>query len=255
MRTKKKKSESAEAPAPAPADTIGRKFSHAREALGLTVEDAAHVLRMRVSLVRDLENDDLQNFSHPSYARLSLLDYARFLRISDAEVRPWLPDPGSPMTSHYQYLDRFADPEPAARREDVLEQSRRHNPLAGVVRLLLIVAVLAVVAYGALLVTNLTRITHTGGNESTMPPGSPATSEPATEPAALPSPEEERQWLVEKEEVFTGVESEMEPERMTDSPAEPASEDLGETVTLRPADGEPAATPAATPVIPRATLP
>lgn len=157
-------------------ETIGGRFVAAREAMGWTVEDAARILRMRPGLVRDLEANNLQNFSHPSYARLSLLDYARLLRVPVDEIRPWLPDPGSPGSGDYQYLEQFADPKPAARREEVLEQSKPARPIFGFIQILVFLAVIGLLAYGYIFFLNLNRITTSG----TSP-------EPVEEPEPTPA--------------------------------------------------------------------
>jgi len=255
MRKKKNKPETPDATPPV--ETIGRKFAHAREALGLTVEDVAHILRMRVSLLRDIENDDLQNFSHPTYARLTLLDYARFLRIPESEVRPWLPDPGSPMSTNYQYLERISDPEPAARRADVLDQTRQTNPFARLLRLALILIALAIVANGVLLAINLLRITHSSGKGNATASDADSAS---VEPAALPSPEEERQWLDEKVEVFTAIASESTAPSETTDPIQlegTASNESTTPATPAPSPNVPTIDPNTLhgPTIRRATLP
>jgi cytoskeletal protein RodZ len=161
-----------------PEDTLGARFTAARTELGWSVEDAARILRMRPGLVRDLEANNLQNFSHPSYARLSLLDYARLLRLPAEEIRPWLPDPGSPGSLDYQYLEQFADPKPAARREEVLEQTKPALPLFGLLQLLLFLVVIALLASGYILFLNLNRIAP---NSSATPEATPI-EEPSPAP-------------------------------------------------------------------------
>lgn len=173
----KKKARPAAEVTEVPEDTLGARFTAARTALGWTVEDAARILRMRPGLVRDLEANNLQNFSHPSYARLSLLDYARLLRLPLEEIRPWLPDPGSPGSLDYQYLEQFSDPKPAARREEVLEQAKPARPLLGFLQVVLFLIVIGLLAYGYIFFLNLNRI------------ASPAQAGP-TPAAASPTPEE-----------------------------------------------------------------
>lgn len=160
-------------------ETLGARFVAARTALGWTVEDAAQVLRMRPGLVRDLEANNLQNFSHPSYARLSLLGYARLLRLPLDEVRPWLPDPGSPGERDYQYLEQFDDPKPAARREEVLEQAKAARPLFGLLQIIVFLVVVGLLVYGYIFVLNLNRIGPAGG-----PPHPPMETEEAAESSA-----------------------------------------------------------------------
>lgn len=181
-----------------PEDTLGARFTAARNALGWTVEDAARILRMRPGLLRDLEANNLQNFSHPTYARLSLLDYARLLRLRADEVRPWLPDPGSPGSLDYQYLEQFADPKPAARREEILEQTQPARPLFGLFQFLLFLLVIALLASGYILFLNLSRITPSSAPHEVTPAEEPSPAplddiiigldEALLEAAPLPSP-------------------------------------------------------------------
>lgn len=84
--------------------TLGAQFAAAREARGLPLEKAAHETRIRVQRLREIENDDLSHFSHPSYARMFLIDYAKYLGIPVNEIRDFLPAPGVCGTEGYQYL-------------------------------------------------------------------------------------------------------------------------------------------------------
>lgn len=84
--------------------TLGAQLAAAREARGLPLEKAAHETRIRVQRLREIENDDLSHFSHPSYARMFLIDYAKYLGISVSEIRDFLPAPGACGSEGYQYL-------------------------------------------------------------------------------------------------------------------------------------------------------
>lgn len=84
--------------------TLGARFAAARQARGLPLEKAAHETRIRIQRLREIENDDLSHFSHPSYARMFLIDYAKYLGISVHEICDYLPAPGACGTEGYQYL-------------------------------------------------------------------------------------------------------------------------------------------------------
>jgi len=84
--------------------TLGAQLAAARQARGLPLEKAAHETRIRIQRLREIENDDLSHFSHPSYARMFLIDYAKYLGISVHEIRDFLPAPGACGTEGYQYL-------------------------------------------------------------------------------------------------------------------------------------------------------
>jgi len=178
--------EDPEAPA-----TLGRKFSTAREAQGMTVEDVAKILRLRPGLVREMEEDDLQSFTHASYARLSMLDYGRLLRLSEEEIRPWLPEIGPPSTAEHTYLDHYSDPRAATRRQELAAQSRSGgNPVSGLLRIVGLVLLLIAIAWIYIFIQNLQRIRAT--EESRLPQPVPEQSrvveeEPVLEPTAGPS--------------------------------------------------------------------
>ncbi|HRJ71695.1 MAG TPA: helix-turn-helix domain-containing protein [Terrimicrobiaceae bacterium] len=84
--------------------SLGALLAAARERRGLPLEQAAHDTRIRVQRLRDIESDDLSQFSHPSYARMFIVDYARYLGVSPGEIRDLLPESGACGTEGYQYL-------------------------------------------------------------------------------------------------------------------------------------------------------
>ena len=96
------------------AQTIGAILSAVREERGVPIEQAARDTRIRAQRLREIESDDFSHFSHPSYARLFLVDYAKYLGISLAEIRSLLPDPGECGTEGYQYLQEIpGEPTPS----------------------------------------------------------------------------------------------------------------------------------------------
>jgi len=84
--------------------TLGAFLLSVREERGLPIEQAAHDTRIRAQRLREIENDDLSHFSHPSYARLFLVDYAKYLGVPFQEIRSLLPDVGECGSEGYQYL-------------------------------------------------------------------------------------------------------------------------------------------------------
>lgn len=84
--------------------TLGAKFKAARDARGLPLEKAAHDTRIHIQRLRQIENDDHSHFTHPSYARMFLIDYAKYLSVPVGEIREMLPAPGAAGSEGYQYL-------------------------------------------------------------------------------------------------------------------------------------------------------
>lgn len=119
--------------------SLGSILAAAREARKIPREKAAHDTRIRVQRLREIESDDLSHFSHPSYARLFLADYAKYLDIPFAEIRQMLPETGGCGTEGYQYLQDIPESAAAqvARR---LRQRRRLLPVFAAVTLVVLCA-------------------------------------------------------------------------------------------------------------------
>lgn len=84
--------------------TVGAVLAAAREKKGLPLEKAAHDTRIRTQRLREIEKDDFSQFSHPNYARLFLMDYAKYLGVPVPSIRSLLPERGECGTEGYQYL-------------------------------------------------------------------------------------------------------------------------------------------------------
>lgn len=84
--------------------TIGAILAKAREKKGLPLEKAAHDTRIRTSRLREIEADDFSQFSHPNYARMFLLDYAKYLGVPVPSIKSLLPERGECGAEGYQYL-------------------------------------------------------------------------------------------------------------------------------------------------------
>lgn len=84
--------------------TIGAILAAAREKKGVPVEKAARDTRIRTSRLKELEADDFSQFSHPNYARMFLLDYAKYLGVPAPSIKSLLPERGECGAEGYQYL-------------------------------------------------------------------------------------------------------------------------------------------------------
>jgi len=86
------------------ARSLGEQFAAVREKRGLTIERASSETHIRMQRLREIERDDFSRFSHPSYARMYAMDYAKYLGIPISRIRRLLPDAGECGTEGYQYL-------------------------------------------------------------------------------------------------------------------------------------------------------
>jgi cytoskeletal protein RodZ len=90
------------------ARSLGAQFTAARERRGLSLEQVSSEMHIRVQRLREIENDDYSQFSHPSYARMYAIDYAKYLGIPVSRIRRLLPDRGVCGSGGYQYLQETA---------------------------------------------------------------------------------------------------------------------------------------------------
>jgi cytoskeleton protein RodZ len=158
--------------------SLGRRLAAAREAKGLEIEKAAHDTRIRLQRLKDLEADDYSRFPHPSYARMFLADYAKYLGIPAADIRSLLPESGDCGAGGYHYIDTLgAEPseEPVARR---MRPRRRVLPVLVSTAALLIISVLAIN-----LTVTLRKLERLGLDQPIPPQAAPV-----AEPAAPPQP-------------------------------------------------------------------
>ncbi len=147
--------------------SIGALLAAERERRGIPVEKAAKETRMRPQRIRDMEGDDLSHFTNPSYARMFIIAYAKYLDIPMQTIRDHLPDRGEPGSDGYQYISNTPAELPSVRRDLVSRPLHRNIwlPLVGVVLLALLVAIGFTVNY---LVINAQRIT--AGLDKPPPP-------------------------------------------------------------------------------------
>jgi cytoskeleton protein RodZ len=88
--------------------SLGEQFTAVREKRGLTIEEVASETRIRAARLREIERDDYSQFSHPSYARMYIINYAKYLGIPISRIRRMLPDAGVCGGEGYQYLQETA---------------------------------------------------------------------------------------------------------------------------------------------------
>ncbi len=87
---------------------VGARLGAARIKAGISLEKAAKDTRIRVQRLREIEADDFSGFTHPTYSRLFLLDYAEYLGISPDEIRPLLPDRAGAAGGGFQYINALS---------------------------------------------------------------------------------------------------------------------------------------------------
>jgi len=87
---------------------VGARLGGARIKAGISLEKAAKDTRIRVQRLREIEADDFSGFTHPTYSRLFLLDYAEYLGIDADEIRPLLPDRAGAAGGGFQYINALS---------------------------------------------------------------------------------------------------------------------------------------------------
>jgi cytoskeleton protein RodZ len=109
-------------------EPVGRKLAKAREARGLTLEEAALETRIRPPQIAALEADDYSSFASNTYARGFLLIYGRFLGVDVREVARGL-ESGNPISiAEYQYLNAYPEVEPERSAPTRREQPTSRRP-------------------------------------------------------------------------------------------------------------------------------
>jgi transcriptional regulator with XRE-family HTH domain len=83
---------------------LSETLKAAREARGLTLEDAAHATRIPVPRLRQLETGNYAAFGNMAYARGFIRLYGRYLEVDAEEFATGLPDPVLGGPSDYRYL-------------------------------------------------------------------------------------------------------------------------------------------------------
>ncbi|MDD5199624.1 MAG: helix-turn-helix domain-containing protein [Terrimicrobiaceae bacterium] len=130
---------------------IGALLASEREKHGIAVEKAAKETRMRPQRIRDMEADDLSHFTNPSYARMFLIAYAKYLGIPMQTIREHLPDRGEPGSEGYQYINAAPGELPSLRRDLVSRPLKRNTAL----HIFLLITALVVLVGGGGVITYL----------------------------------------------------------------------------------------------------
>jgi|GEM_PF-927332 len=138
--------------------SIGALLAAEREKRGIPVERAAKETRMRPQRIRDMESDDLSYFTNPSYARMFLIAYAKYLGIPMQTIRDHLPDRGEPGTEGYNYIHAAAETLPSLRKNLTslpLKKSRGLRMLFGIIGT---VVLLGLALLGSYIYVNINRL-------------------------------------------------------------------------------------------------
>ena len=183
-------------------EPVGRKLAKAREAKGLSIEEAALETRIRANQLAALEADDYSTFASNAYARGFLLIYGRFLGVDVREVARGL-ESGNPISiAEYQYLNAIPESEPERHGPTRREQpSVRRPSIAPLIAFVVLVGAAGLVLHLFLQAQRLESATGKTANtnvESVTPQGStlatanlPSTTPvptPAATTAILPNP-------------------------------------------------------------------
>jgi cytoskeletal protein RodZ len=166
--------------------SIGALLAAEREKRGIPVERAAKETRMRPQRIRDMEADDLSHFTNPSYARMFLIAYAKYLGIPMQTIHEHLPDRGEPGSEGYQYIHASSEDLPSLRPELGNRPMKRGGGLRW---LFILIAVVILAGAGVLvtyLVVNLNRLT-TAVDKPQPAPAASASPSPTATPTPTPA--------------------------------------------------------------------
>jgi cytoskeletal protein RodZ len=158
--------------------SIGALLASEREKRGIPVERAAKETRMRPQRIRDMEADDLSHFTNPSYARMFLIAYAKYLGIPMQTIRDHLPDRGEPGTEGYQYIHAAAEELPSLRPDLATRPAKRRLALQVLIVATVVVILAGAGILGTYLVVNVNRLTAVVNKPPPTPEPTPAEAPP-----------------------------------------------------------------------------
>lgn len=138
--------------------SIGALLAAEREKRGIPVERAAKETRMRPQRIRDMESDDLSHFTNPSYARMFLIAYAKYLGIPMQTIRDHLPDRGEPSSEGYNYIHAAAETLPSIRKNLSTQPLKKRSGLWLVLGSIATVVLLGLALLGGYIYVNLNRL-------------------------------------------------------------------------------------------------
>lgn len=139
--------------------SIGALLAAERQKRGIAVEKAAKETRMRPARIRDMENDDLSHFTNPSYARMFIIAYAKYLDIPMQTIRDYLPDRGESGSEDYHYIAAAAGHELPSLRRDLVSRPLRRSAWVPIVGIAVFVCLIGLIGGGAYIYVNVNRIT------------------------------------------------------------------------------------------------
>lgn len=162
------------------AETLGKQLAHARALKGVSLEEAAHVTKIRPDKLAALEHDDLSAFPNNTYARGFLQIYGRYLGVDVSDLASQL-DSGNPISvQDYQYLSAEPDAEPEQRLRMRPREAQSRRP--SVAPLIVFVLLLTVAAF---VVNFVIKAQQLG---STDPSHQPLAEASVEKPGAPPDP-------------------------------------------------------------------
>jgi len=94
-------------------DGLGRLFQQARNARGLTLDEAARLTKIRQSRLAEIEADDFSNFPSLAYAKGFLQIYGKFLNVDVAPYLEAFETSGHLTVDGYSYLQDHPVAKPA----------------------------------------------------------------------------------------------------------------------------------------------
>lgn len=95
---------------------FGKRLAAAREAKKLSVQEAAHATRMRVSYIEALENSMLTGFANAAYAKSFLLMYAKYLGVDVSDAAESIDTRTQVGVGDFQYLSSRAEHDKTAQK-------------------------------------------------------------------------------------------------------------------------------------------
>ena len=155
---------------------IGARLAARRQKVGIPIEKAAKDTRIPVTRLRAIECDDFSSFSHPTYARLFLTDYANYLGVPLEDIREYLPGVKGLGSADNNYLNVLLS-KPGFLQGDQFKSIRRLLFAVGA-----LLAALILIAAGIYIWRGWKKI------ERVQPAAPPAESTPAPVEALEPLP-------------------------------------------------------------------
>lgn len=164
---------------------VGARLGGARIKAGISLEKAAKDTRIRVQRLREIEADDFSGFTHPTYSRLFLLDYAEYLGISPDEIRPLLPDCAGSAGGGFQYIEALSR-KPSSPVVPMRPKRPRLLRLFLAAGLVLLLAAAGLFAYST--VNKIKRVAGSSALSGKPDAGPPAASPPPVATGMQPEP-------------------------------------------------------------------